>query len=403
MPDFSDRDHVHISTQLFALNNELGAVQRPADPYVPCWCRSGKKWKFCHKDRDKQVPKPAAQIQAELFKIYRSGPCQHPLASADTCSESEAIKSHTVQRGGGLTKIAEQGQVNSFKKAFTDLDLVKKNGQISAKKVYIAAASIFPGFCNFHDTAMFKRPEAPNAILDKWNAFLLSFRALAYESFTKEVTLKYSEKSRHETDYGMPFSQQVGFQILHLNFLQGLHTGVAKMALWKKNYDEMYLENDLSNFRVYGVIFNEILPFVSCGALMPEFDFQTNLLQELWKPDGIEQICFNVTTLGDCTVAILGWIGSDNGPAARFVDSFASLPDVEKADAALYLAFEYLENTYTRPSWWNALAPYTQKTLDDKIAGGADLKGRSPSALQVPADRILNIEVKSILDNRSCI
>jgi hypothetical protein len=55
---------------------------------------------------------------------------------------------------------------------------------------------------------------------------------------------------------------------------------------------------------------------------------------------------YNVTVLEGKTVAAFGWLNSaDVGPASDFVKSFSKIAVQDKADAAIRLLFEQLENT----------------------------------------------------------
>ena len=39
--------------------DRLAPVRKMA-PYKPCWCGSGKKWKWCHKDQESMAPVASA-------------------------------------------------------------------------------------------------------------------------------------------------------------------------------------------------------------------------------------------------------------------------------------------------------------------------------------------------------
>src|ERR1700739_3011510 len=71
----------------------------------PCWCRSGRKWKHCHLDRDKQ---PRPNINELLNGIgqeqARGYSCVHPDAGAATCSGG-LTDAHTIQKEGGLRAV----------------------------------------------------------------------------------------------------------------------------------------------------------------------------------------------------------------------------------------------------------------------------------------------------------
>ncbi len=150
--------------------------------------------------------------------------------------------------------------------------------------------------------------------------------------------------------------------------------GLIDLESIKKRYDSAYRSNDRSEFSVYAVEFSEVLPVVACGAFYPEVDFSGNQLQKLGRGSAeFEQIAFNLTILNGVTVAAFGWLGSKNGPPAAFVESFKELPDLEKSAAVIQLAFEQLENTYMRPSWWLGLPEEWRNFVVSKIKAGTSL------------------------------
>jgi hypothetical protein len=59
----------------------------------------------------------------------------------------------------------------------------------------------------------------------------------------------------------------------------------------------------------------------------------------------------NLTVLWpDCAVSRMDWLWRSCGGIRGVL---ARLPQADKANTAVRLAIEYIENTYTRPSWWN--------------------------------------------------
>lgn len=378
MPDFSKATadfHRHIGR--LAFSNAMGASERPFNPYAPCWCDSGKKWKFCHKDRHLQKRISHGEFQALVAIHRRTGECQHPSASADSCSAPQPIQSHTIQKRGGLHAVSENGHVYSVKRGFADIR--KDLGTVDLKTLGVRAASTFPGFCNRHDTELFRPVEIADAAMSDWNAFLLSFRAIAYELAAKITEIKINGENRAIADAGAPFPFQVGLQNYLRDYAIGLQQGLAFTRRCKAVYDEAFLRSDLSKFSYYAVEFEGLLPFVAAGAFLPEFDFRGEYLQSYEARDFNSQVALNITQLGEGTVAVFGWIDGVDTPAARFVESFKSIPDEDKAHAILVAALEYLENFYCRPSWWERLPPEAKALLHERIAGG--LPDRAPDCL----------------------
>lgn len=381
MPDLLQNHDLFMSFVSSAgMINPLRAVEEPAEIYKPCWCGSRKKWKFCHKGRDKKTPLQFGQILAQCMKLYETGPCQHPLASAEACSTPSSINSHTIQRRGGLAAIAEKGHVYSTKKAFMEIE--KREGQIDMAKIGVGKASTFPGFCSHHDTELFRPVEQADSVLDAWNGFLLSFRAVTYEVATKDAQLRSHETQRDVIDYGKPFEVQAGIQnFMHMQ-QQGIRHGLDDVLGLKAMYDSAYLKRDLSDFSFYGIKFDCVLPFAAAGAFMPEFDFSGKQLQALSTKRNSNQIALNITQLGSTTCASFGWFGGPNCAAGQLVQSFKSLPDAQKSNCLLVLSMEHMENFFCTPSWWEGLPENVSARLHEKIAGG--LTVRSPTALIAP-------------------
>jgi hypothetical protein len=243
---------------------------------------SGKKWKWCHKDRHTQKPVPSGQASALLTAEFAKGYCSYPSAEAGpaTCSE-KIIRAHTVQRSTGLAGIAESGHVISAKAAFKDL--VKNDGRLVPREVGVHDASTFMGFCNKHDTAMFRAVEAGDVALTQKTCFLLSFRTLAFELFEKQAALRHVEIER-DFDKGRPFEDQCYIQ-QHLHFYrEGILRGLSDLQQWKAVYDTAFIEQQFNAFRFFGVAFSGILPVVGCGGFYPEFDFEGRPLQKFGRP-----------------------------------------------------------------------------------------------------------------------
>ncbi|MFL9992389.1 hypothetical protein PQR34_14345 [Paraburkholderia sediminicola] len=372
MSKFSDARQFEQIFQGLVAENPLGASENPINAYGPCWCKSGKKWKFCHKSRRAQKQLPFGQIrslitEAQAQWVEGSHFCLHPSASAETCSP-KVIGSHTVQRNGGLSAIAEDNHVLSTKKGL--LSLEKNDGDIVPARIGLKDASTFPGFCNKHDTSMFLPAEGQDAALNKETAFLLSFRALAYEYVMKQYNIASHGVKRDNLDRGVSFAQQVAVQSWIDGVAKGTRMALDDIGRWKAKYDSAYINQDYSGYRAYFVEFDSVLPFVGAGAFMPEFDFLGNTLQSLGAGAGLEHVAINVTVLGGKTVAAFGWWPESHDATNRFVESFAGLPDDAKASALATCAFEHLENVYYRESWWKGLSTDEQRAFDELIRGG---------------------------------
>ena len=335
-----------------------------------CWCGSGKKWKRCHRDRESQQPIKFGQRLHGMYGEFQKGYCSYPEASPETCGR--IVRAHTVQRRGGLHAISENGHVLSAKTGFQNLF---RSGVFSPSEVGVRSASTFMGFCDTHDNSMFKSVETVPVELTP--EFLLGFRAISYELFQKKAALRSISITR-ESDRGRPFEDQCAIQQhLHM-FEEGTKRGVADLEGWKRHYDKIFITRQFAEYHCVGVSYSSVLPMVGCGAFMPEYDFAGNPLQKISRGDAPhEEVDLNLTVLNGRSVLVIGWAVPPNGPAASFGRSFGDVPDDQKADVAIQLAAEHIENIYMRPSWWRDLTEHRKNRLIERMHSGVRVRGRN--------------------------
>ena len=298
---------------------------------------------------------------------FAKGYCSHPEARDDSCSDT-IIRAHTIQRRGGLASIAENGHVISAISAAHDI--FKNNGKFVPRLVGTRGASTFAGFCNRHDTEMFRPVETQPVVLTLETCFLLAFRAISYEYFAKQAQSRVAEIWR-SADAGRPFEIQCMIQEFVYTYRAGLLRGLSDTKRWKEQYDAIYRERRFGEHRFVAIEYSEILPIVGCGAFHPEYDFSGHPLQRISRGNTPhEHVTFNLSVLGNCSVLVLGMSEGENGPAETLLRSFASLPDEKKADAAIRLAFEHIENIFFKPTWWSNLNEGTRNALIRRMRSG---------------------------------
>jgi hypothetical protein len=372
-----DKHMAHPSLTAPSLRIEPLSPKQVMGRNEPCWCGSKIKWKNCHKDRETQQPTHVMQSLEALRESLMRGRCVHPDAG-NSCT-GEAISAHTVQRNGGLTAIAENGHVLSVKRAAEKLYL--NSGKFVLEKVGVRRASTFNGFCSHHDATMFRPVEMGVRSLNAETCFLLSFRALAYELIIKEAAIA-SIPLQRDLDKGRPFHEQVRIQEqLHISNL-GFQLGLADLVRFKEGYDKLYRSHAFSEFHCVGVVFDKVLPVVASGAFHPEIDFDGKPLQKLGVgPANHESAAFNLTVLDGVSVAVVGWLGVADGPCADFSASLVQAIKIDGGDAAIRLAFEHLENTYIRPSWWDTLSPQQRLEAIERMRAGLPSSERTAGGL----------------------
>lgn len=348
-----------------------------------CWCNSGELWVNCHKKREtlkKYSPLEQKRIQQKRLK---QGFCLHPYAGTE-CNKSKVTKTHTIQKNGALKAIANkknkvlsvlEGAIR-YQYGHTPLELFYKGIR--------SEASIFPGFCNRHDTELFRPIELKSVDIDGNHAFLFAFRALSYEINRRTQLIKGFEDA-HIFDAGHDYDYQAKWQEVVQIAIEQCSIVLQRLKAWKKEYDQLFRDGECQS-SYYLVEFDQLLPFVACGAFMPEMDFH---MRRYFVPDNPEFVSVNMTSYAGLSKLILCFHGERGGPADSFVQSFAELDDADKANTALHLCVQQLENVYFDPVWWNRLNKEDRDDLTAKMVIGTP---KDPNRGPRPIDSFVDLK-----------
>ncbi|MDZ7281048.1 SEC-C metal-binding domain-containing protein [Sphingomonas sanguinis] len=342
----------------------------------PCWCGSNNKWKKCHMGREAMKPFSPFEVEADWRRRGQKGYCSHSLDG--TGCANGIVKSHTVQRRGGLSAIAEGKSLVMTVKPQSMRAMIDHEGRPPPIEIGIGKASVFPGFCGHHDDAIFKPVEGKDVALDAGDAMLFAYRAMAYERFTKAVHVENTMVQR-QMDRGQPLPIQQAIQRQCHITLAGAKRSLAEIDTVMKEYRARLDGGSHAGFHHRAYRFDGLLPLVAAGAFMPELAIDGTLLQRLARGTAaFEQLTLTISSYAGRSVAVFGWIGPDDGASAAYVDAFDAVPDADKADAIMQIAFEQLENIYLRPSWWNGLPTPQRAHLRERVYAGVATKRRTP-------------------------
>ena len=329
-----------------------------------CWCGSGKKFKRCHLGREEQVRPGRQQTLQRFNRVYEKGRCVHPDADPQTCS-SRIISAHTIQRKGGLSTIARNGHVynllrhgNAFKQSRWDIDG-------GANKIGIRDASTFRGFCARHDDQLFAPLEKEPFRGTAEQMALLGYRALCYELIMKESLLDVDELLK-EMDKGQPLSvQRFHQEALSIRDL-GAGKAIEELEQQKSRYEKMLFSKNYTNLAHYVVFFPSTPEVVCSGIAQATHDFFGNKVAELGHLNiSADWLTFSLIATDDGGAAVFTWL-TDHFKSKDVIETLNSLPDTEQPHAIIRFAFEFFENTYLSPEWWDSLEKQVQIQLKER-------------------------------------
>ncbi len=324
----------------------------------PCWCGSGLKYKKCHLNRDREEPVQHYEINKRLRKIFHPKFCLHPDASPHTCGK--VVKAHTIQRRGGLNRIARNGHVYTFllgSNQGKDRDAIA-----NPELIGINEASTMTGFCEFHDNKTFEPIERHSFTSNQHHTFLLAYRAICREYY-ENVSASDMIALFRTLDKGISIAEQKRFQKTLDTFKTGFENGFKEIQLYKSAYDRALQRSDFSEVR-YFVVWFDCIPDVLCSAAMhPQIDFQGTLLQELRTYGTLpDHLSFSLLTTNEGGAAVFSWLG-ENRASEKFVKSLASLSNDLLPHAIIRFSFEHFENIFASPNWWEGLEETAKQSL----------------------------------------
>lgn len=328
---------------------------------------------------------------AKMRDAGKRGRCLHPSAGGGNCGTA-SIASHTVQRNGGLSAIAEDGHILT---TFVDFaHIARANGKPEPKRMGLKEASTFPGFCAKHDGALFAPIEEASLTIDQKSAFLFHYRAICLEFVRKSAAMDGLPAAR-DLDAGRPVRDQLSIQTFLSAWGVGLARGMEDLVVVKSRLDAKLLAEDWGDTSYCFVQFDALLPAVAAFAMHPESDWTAKKIQDLSDFERApDELSITLTSYQGRSCAVFAWVGAPEGPRRTFVESFLAIEDADKAARLISGCFELAENTHMRPSWWNSFDANTRAAFSDKIWHGTPHRPRPDNGLQ---DRVPLLEDVGIM------
>ena len=159
-----------------------------------CPCGSRKKYKKCRLDKsdEQRLAEAVLRSSENLKNEAHIKQCLHP--NKDECDE-KIIKAHAIQNNRILNKISENGMIISMDGV---QHLIFQTAETKGRKI----ATVFTGFCKYHDKILFQEIEDKPFTCTSKQLFLLTYRTMAWHYHKKQeqinATCIHYEKLREE-------------------------------------------------------------------------------------------------------------------------------------------------------------------------------------------------------------
>jgi len=224
--------------------------------------------------------------------------------------ELDSIASHLLQKNGILNRIAYKNHLYEI-----GIDPFKPQA-FFFKKIGINEAFTFPGFCNGHDTKLFKEIETGEIDLKDYRTNLLfSYRILANELRKKEILIDWFSKNLKDTNLRSHIKPEY-FWRLERN-IEGFKTSLIDGDYYLSQFYSD-LKNNTQNFTFYTIE----VPFVEiCASGVFTYE-TTGEMANIPDSQPLTDIYFNLLPLENRSVIIFGFLTEFYVNCKYFVDEF---------------------------------------------------------------------------------
>ncbi len=245
-----------------------------------CWCGSGLKFKKCHLERAQETPLSRGEIENFRRKNNSKKTCSVSGLFNDKC-DKKIVNAHTISKSGSLKQISDDGHVMGAKPSLDAL--IKNEGKLTITKVGVGQASAFTGFCANHDKSVFSPIENKEITHTNEQLFLLAYRGMCREKYTKETQAGTTELLK-QADRGQAIGFQIYVQQMALAQSFGLDLGLRDLRKLKTRMDEILLSKNFDQL-CHCVLHLKSTPKILVSSMVaPDIDFHGRKIQELGDP-----------------------------------------------------------------------------------------------------------------------
>ncbi|WP_394548829.1 SEC-C domain-containing protein [Priestia aryabhattai] len=345
-------------------------------PYKPCPCDSGKNFKFCC--YPKAIEAKNSKSQKERYEEYSDGRINYEIhklweeTDFKTCfgfdkekCKKEIKSAHSIQNNRILNRISVDNHVYRFSNKATKRDI-----GVELKKVSKNKASTFFGFCDFHDTELFKPIELREYNEEPLQNFLFAFRALCLESHKKARELEVRKNIfRKRPELMIDRASVFQYQVSCLD--------IEDYAESRELFKQDYFNNDFSKIRTFYRKLDFEIEFATSSAFAIQHDIYGNEIQDIYSlKEDISTIYVNVYPVDGGTNILLSYRTDQDFKFEGYFKQLETLTDQKLMQHLNRLIIQYTENIFFSPNFIENLTERERESLTDTIQSSINLTKR---------------------------
>ncbi|PEL57910.1 YecA family protein [Bacillus toyonensis] len=358
----------------------------------PCPCGSGKKYRACcfnRKDQELPFEKVSSKKKAGAFKHYAHKMSQESKIKECLHPDSEQCKgkiknAHSLQNNGVLSRIEEEGHVVIPTTKFGTDGVIYDVKDESKNK-----ATTFTGFCDTHDTLVFKDIETKEIdVTSSKQCFLFAYRAFALELHKKKEMLKSIQqlfKVRPTLTKVSDYIKQYRYTELSIN----------DVAEYKKFFDDALINENYDTIQSTTFTFDYEISMAACGGCSLTYDIRGNEMNDIYskEEERIKILFFTITPNNGKSFFIFSWIKYDSDYFKDYIQQLEGLTEEEFKTYINNFLPSYTENLVVAPSLWSSFTKRQKDAFFKLFSAEFEIGGKRIKAnllRSTPYDLLIN-------------
>ncbi len=278
-------------------------------------------------------------------------------------------KSHTISEAMSLKYIGENEHV-----LVRQINLFGQSAQeaLCLKKLSIHEALTFQGFCNRHDTDLFRSLDRSPFKATPEQLFMQAYRCGCREYYFKACQVQASLDATEIAELqGLPNDREYTPSPLLDLMRESMYQGMNDCIASKEKFDKILANRDFRRIQSY-VIHARCTPIIACaGAFFPDVLSTGEVLQDVTSSESsLQSLFFSVIPEESGVFVILSFFDDEARAPTRFVED---LIRTDKLPSRLiWMCMTRFENTALKPSWWTQLPNETRDKINEAVQYNAD-------------------------------
>lgn len=316
------------------------------DAYEPCPCGSGKKFKYCcyqkardEKHSENKKPKYSSnRINHIAHKSWETANLKVCLAFDSTKCDGNIKGAHSIQNNRILNRISEEGHLLRIASEISD-----DEPKTIFKKISKNKASTFFGFCDFHDTELFKPIEIKEYKRHSIQDFLFAYRAHAIEYHRKMQSLNEAQKHLKENP-----SEMLKYDSFLIYRYRVTQLDIKDFENDYYIFKQDYLNENYNNLiTIYRHLDYEI-KFATTSSFAVQEDLYGNKINQIYdlRADKMSSIYLNIYPVEGGTNILISYHLDDSDQYKGFFEQLQKLSNEELTNYLNYLIIQYTENVF---------------------------------------------------------